>query len=589
MLNSIQMTIAEFVLSVVGVAISLIGLFITISKFWLSTIQPLIIQKRDRELLNKEFSQGPFDEATIEQSTRYFIRPKCSNVDPSYEREIRKALVATREDLFEKVDYFLENTEDKRHLLILADSGMGKTTFMLNYYAYISKKIRSSHKLSLIPLGIDYADDLIKKIPDKKSTVVLLDALDEDTKAIDDHHGRIVELMSLCSKYKRVIITCRTQFFPTDEEIPVDTGIARIRPRKASEKRTYEFWKLYLTPFDDDDVDRYLKKRFSVFNVKSRKMAKKAVSQIPLLSVRPMLLAYIPDVIQSEIDVKYSFQLYEIMVDAWIERETDWVNKDALRVFSELLAVNLFANREIRGMERITTDELEQIAKEWEIDIPSWKIRGRSLLNRNASGQYKFAHRSIMEYLFVKCLLSGDKNCLDIYITDQMRQFLMEMKFAEAGFSESTLNYLSRIDFKVQLARKQNMTIMPSIKRIIGKSKLPGESSGYLNSKRVNEIFSNLTINDLEYIEEKIQNSSNNRRSYRNEVKSFISKKFKDYNSTVRYYIEKMFVDINNSKIGFEYIFCQKELMEFDSILMPDKNRENGDILKIYNWDLSDS
>ena len=49
------------------------------------------------------------------------------NVDPGQETEMRHALVATKDDLFEKVDDFLDQDTGKRHLLILADSGMGKT------------------------------------------------------------------------------------------------------------------------------------------------------------------------------------------------------------------------------------------------------------------------------------------------------------------------------------------------------------------------------------------------------------------------------------------------------------------------------
>ena len=62
--------------------------------------------------------------------------------------------------------------------------------------------------------------------------------------------------MVSCSSFSRVVITCRTQFFPRDEEIPVETGIRRgLGPRKAGAE-CYEFVKLYLSPFDDQDVKR---------------------------------------------------------------------------------------------------------------------------------------------------------------------------------------------------------------------------------------------------------------------------------------------------------------------------------------------
>jgi hypothetical protein len=138
------------------------------------------------------------------------------------------------------------------------------------------------------------------------------------------------------------LITCRTQFFPKDEEIPVDTGIARFGPRAAGEKAFYEFYKLYLLPLNDGQVDVYLRKRYSFWQRKERKRAKELVKTVPLLSVRPMLLAHIPYLLEREANVSHSFRLYEEMIEAWLDRESGWVDKGQLRRFSELLAVDLY-------------------------------------------------------------------------------------------------------------------------------------------------------------------------------------------------------------------------------------------------------
>jgi hypothetical protein len=114
----------------------------------------------------------------------------------------------------------------------------------------------------VVPLGIPDADEYVAKIPDQQNTVIFLDAFDEDTKAIKDHRQRLLELMHACRHFKRVLITCRTQFFPRAEEIPRETGLARVGPRKAGEGATYEFWKLYLAPLNDDQVNAFLRKRY---------------------------------------------------------------------------------------------------------------------------------------------------------------------------------------------------------------------------------------------------------------------------------------------------------------------------------------
>ena len=89
--------------------------------------------------------------------------------------------------------------------------------------------------------------------------------------------------------------------------------------------------------------------------------------------------------------------------------------------------MNLYVNRESRRAEHIPREELVHIAREWKIPLDDWKLTGRSLLNRDAVGNYKFAHRSIMEYLFVQKFIHGDKSCGSVGWTDQMKLFLKEM------------------------------------------------------------------------------------------------------------------------------------------------------------------
>jgi uncharacterized protein YjbI with pentapeptide repeats len=48
-------------------------------------------------------------------------------------------------------------------------------------------------------------------------------------------------------------------------------------------------------------------------------------------------------------------------------------------------------------------------------------------LNRDAEGNYKFAHRSIMEYFIAKKIVDGDKACFELEATDQVEHFLKEM------------------------------------------------------------------------------------------------------------------------------------------------------------------
>jgi serine/threonine-protein kinase len=89
--------------------------------------------------------------------------------------------------------------------------------------------------------------------------------------------------------------------------------------------------------------------------------------------------------------------------------------------------VELYANRKTRGSDRISSNEIESIAKRFNINLKKWRLSGHCLLNRDAEGNYKFAHRSIMEFLFTQRILENDPEALNVPIkdwTEQVKSFL---------------------------------------------------------------------------------------------------------------------------------------------------------------------
>lgn len=416
----------ETLMNIVVAVFTVIGLWVTLGKA-IKGVYTEWNQHRQGVALKRKSLQGHYDDHTIENATRYYIWPQCSNIDPSHQEEISQALVATRESLRDKVDDFLKEGDAKRHLLILADSGTGKTSFLLNYFAYnLRRWKRNRHNIQLIHLGSSDCDDRIRSIQEPENTVLFLDALDEDVRAIAGHGQRIEKLMELCKRFSHIVITCRTQFFPREEEIPKETGIAQIGPRKAGEPGVYKFWRLYLSPLDDDEVRRYVSRRYPIWRYRHRAQAKAMALKIPLLCARPMLLAHIPDIVESKEPVDTVGNLYRVMVNAWVERETAWVDKAELRRFSEGLAADIYANRKARGGESIPTAQLAELAAGMGITLEPWQMAGRSLLNRDAEGNFKFAHRSIMEYLVTRQIWGGNRSLEGIVLTDQIQAFIYE-------------------------------------------------------------------------------------------------------------------------------------------------------------------
>lgn len=360
---------------------------------------------QDRRL---QRSIGPdvSDPEAIRQAVRYYVEPNCTSVDPAQEAE-PKALVVAEEPVMRVLDRFLAEGAPSRHMVVLADSGMGKSSLLLSYYVRNQRRQASRrYRIALVHLGLPKADERIGEIAERSKTALFLDAFDEDTEAITDHRTRISELLQLTIGFRRVLLTSRTQFFPTDEEIPQDTGLLKTGSR-GMEAGTYEFRKLYLTPFNDQMVGKYLRKRYPGLRLGSRRKAWALVRKVPLLSVRPMLLTHLPDLIDSKRQLASAYEIYNELVEKWYEREAPLVSKSALENFSVRLAVDLFVNREERNSERIATNELSPLASKWGIPLEDWQLRGRSLLNRDALGNYKFSHRSIMEFLIAKVLCEG--------------------------------------------------------------------------------------------------------------------------------------------------------------------------------------
>jgi len=430
-----------------------IGLLTGLVGTWLAYRAWIEPRRRERQL-TQAFGADSFDELQIRRATVGYVAPDCSQLDPAGEDDVRQQF-SVRSPLLPEMDKILSDSHEGKHVLLLADSGMGKTSFLLHYYAR-NRRTRSSKKqrIALLPLGRPDVLERIARIELKRETVIFLDAFDEDTSAIIDHRSRLEELMKACSDFRRVVVSCRTQFFPSDEEVPRQTGIARVSPRKAGEGRIYQFYKLYLAPFSDDQVRRYIQIRFPFWRYPSRKRAYKIVQSIPELSVRPMLLALVPDLVAKQKVIHELYDLYQFMIDSWLERERDWIEPRTLLAFSEYLAVNLFLKRVQRGMERIARNELVELLERnlLNLDVTqleAWKLTSRSLLNRDGDGNFKFAHRSIMEFLFVSAVSRGRQECLDIEWTDLMRQLFVSWISREvnAGRSNDVQSLLAN-DFR---------------------------------------------------------------------------------------------------------------------------------------------
>jgi hypothetical protein len=434
----------------------MVGTLVTVITALSTKTLPWLRAKLESRSVSKSLGATLFTSGSIYRSIRYYIPPFCQSMDPAGGEESR-LIHPVQNKLFTTLDNVLDPSSKERYHFLLADSGMGKTSALINYYVRHLRRWRKGYKLAVVPLGIPDADDKIKAIEDKPNTVLFLDALDEDTLAMVDHVERLRMLLKDTREFPRLLVTCRTQFFNKDEEIPSETGVLKIFDRPAGESAGYRFIKIYLTPFSDKQVTKYLRAKYPLWRWRKRRKAQVIVKKIPQLTARPMLLSHIDSLLNSKRHFLYSYELYEEMVKGWIEREKGFVEEsEQLRHFSEQLAVDFHINRRERGGEFVAKEMIKQLAKKWGVTINEDKLSGRGLLNRDAIGNFKFAHRSIMEYLFVENFrkvagnLALNTNSLQFMEwTDQMKTFFWEM--LESGYIYSFEEISSQTDTNISL------------------------------------------------------------------------------------------------------------------------------------------
>ena len=360
-----------------------------------------------------------------------YVRPDCQDNNPA-------GAALNSRPLFDEVDRLLGPPLQSRYSLLLADSGMGKTTFLRRYYAYHwSRPKRSGRfKLVLVPLNQPDCNDIINRIDfqNRSETVLLLDALDEDNAAIADFGKRFQEIVRLAGKFRAVLITCRTQFLADPARIPEEVDLpppADPAPLAGGPDRKVH--RIYVSPFSDQQVKKYLSARFPRWrNPVFRVRAGRAAERFKDLISRPLLLTYIQDLVSKTKEPQYTFQVYEAIVDNWLTRETRkrrLASKPAdLLGFCEDFAAQLHT----QGRERMSVAELDALTKQYSVRLDVREVRERSLLHDDAEGHWSFSHRTIMEYLLVKSLSSTRERPSWIRQpwTDQMLIFAREMLFS---------------------------------------------------------------------------------------------------------------------------------------------------------------
>lgn len=227
-----------------------------------------------------------FDYAAVHKATNIYIPTQWQNVSPTRREEpgfTHQFVVSQPLIPFLIKTVFNEKLESERFYLVLADSGMGKTTFMINlylrYHSFFNR--HRKHKMRIFRFSDPDTMALVKaiKYEEAKDTILLLDALDEDPGIVSQDpmvtpaeafQKRVDEIIEATRNFADVVMTCRTQYFPDQEK-----DLVELKIRRPDEKGFYKLNKVYISPFTMAEVNQYLRKKYGYLPFLNRQKKKR--------------------------------------------------------------------------------------------------------------------------------------------------------------------------------------------------------------------------------------------------------------------------------------------------------------------------
>ena len=200
-----------------------------------------------RRYIKNDLSAPSFEEkARHRREGETYVQPRLTDVAPF--KQVEQPWKEKLNTFFiDKV--FKENYGGDKVFCILADTGMGKTTAMVNLfcdYVYRYKAGTLPYEIRLFSFSDSGIFEKINAIDDKQNCILLLDAVDESLEAQNDakYPAFLQNLEATYEQFARVVTTCRPQFFGEGKEEFEVTNARR-------DSYFFKCKKLYLDYFDE--------------------------------------------------------------------------------------------------------------------------------------------------------------------------------------------------------------------------------------------------------------------------------------------------------------------------------------------------
>lgn len=360
-------------------------------------------------------------------------------------------------NLDEYVDNWLYKSATPKHLVLLGDYGMGKTSFMRFYATKLATEILETKKVKRFPifislnntspmhggikktvssfvaeyLGVDY--QLFEILLNRGKLLFLLDAFDEMgfVGSHNDRFKQMTEIWQLALKNNKILLSGRSSYFPSKYELEKTLNIVKEEDEVIQTDPFYS--SITLNELDEVKIQKYI-------NIYHPKMANKYFEwiinspSIFELCKRPSLMHIIremlPNLVRKGVnDIHTPGGAIEKYIGYWINRQKSKNIQSAfpgnkkeefIKDFFKYLSSYLFNKKAYQLSVDIVKKELSTFMKLYGLKEFKEKYNKEGFENEILTGyfieidndNFRFVHKSFYEYFVasnvIECIQKKD-------------------------------------------------------------------------------------------------------------------------------------------------------------------------------------
>lgn len=263
--------------------------------------------------------------------------------------------------------------------------------------------------------------------------VLIFDGYDEVAKKVDFDikYEVLQEICSLAENRTKVIVTCRPNYFQNASEFKKIFQNSHFQ-YEPGDKPLLEFIENSIADLNEVQIDAYIdsyQSELAELNISKEEFIQTIANTHDLsdLVKRPFLLYMIvstlPKILKEtkgKKDAKINAsKLYQVYTENWLLRE-DRKNKTLIKradkeLFCKELAFELYTSNAVslsyRELPKTIKRNFRHVDRAEDIDYFSHDIQSCSFLTSDRSGEFKFIHKSFMEYFVADRVVNKLMEC----------------------------------------------------------------------------------------------------------------------------------------------------------------------------------